>query len=201
MPLVALAAIPFFAPGDRALQIACVLYALAAFGAFLVHTPFGGNTVRLGQLVGGPLVLCAVLAHGRRAGCAGARARRVLLAVLLWWQWAPILREYDKVADDPSTQASFYEPLVDFLDAQPGPRPRGSRSRSCARSGSRTTSPRSTRAARGWLRQVDVKLNPLFYDGDLTPERYRRWLRRERRALGRRARRADRLRRQATRSS
>jgi hypothetical protein len=31
--------------------------------------------------------------------------------------------------------------------------------------------------ARGWLRQVDVKLNPLFYDGDLTAERYRQWLR------------------------
>jgi hypothetical protein len=30
--------------------------------------------------------------------------------------------------------------------------------------------------ARGWLRQVDVKLNPLFYEGAFTAERYRRWL-------------------------
>jgi hypothetical protein len=32
-------------------------------------------------------------------------------------------------------------------------------------------------SGRGWLRQVDVELNPLFYDdGPLDPERYRRWL-------------------------
>ena len=28
-------------------------------------------------------------------------------------------------------------------------------------------------SARGWLRQIDVKFNPLFYDGNLTAERYR----------------------------
>jgi hypothetical protein len=30
--------------------------------------------------------------------------------------------------------------------------------------------------ARGWERQTDRRLNRLFYDGQLTPERYRRWL-------------------------
>ena len=175
VPLVALAALPFFMPADRTLRIACVLYALAAFGSFLIHTPFGGNAVRLGQLVGGPVILCAVLATPPRATRWRVGAG-VLLAVLLWWQWAPIVREYRKVADDPSTQASYYRPLLDFLDAQPAGAP------------SRVTIPqlrsqwesyyvaKEHPSGRGWLRQVDVKLNPLFYEGELTAERYRRWL-------------------------
>ena len=175
VPLVALAAIPFFERRDRVLQIACVLYALVAIGAVLVHTPFGGNTVRLGQLVGGPLVLCAVLAHpphGRRWR-AGAT---VLLAVLLWWQWAPILREAEKVADDPSTEASFHAPLVDFLERNPGPPARIAIPQLRSQWESYYVA-KEYPSARGWLRQVDVKFNPLFYDGNLTPERYRRWLR------------------------
>lgn len=174
VPLVALAAIPFFVPGDRTLRIACALYALAALGLFAVHTPFGGNTVRLGQLVGAPLVLCAVLATPPRALRWRAGAA-VLLAALVWWQWAPILREYDKVADDPSTQAAYFKPLVEFLKSQDGPP-------------SRVTIPqlrsqwesyyvaKEIPSGRGWLRQVDVKLNPLFYEGKFDAERYRRWL-------------------------
>ena len=175
VPLVALAAVPFFTPGDRTLRIVCVLYALAAFGLFLVHTPFGGNTVRLGQLVGGPLVLCAVLSHPPR----GTRWRvgaAALLGVLLWWQWVPIVREYRKVADDPSVEASYYKPLLDYVRSQPRGEP------------SRITIPqlrsqwesyyvaKEIPSGRGWLRQVDVKLNPLFYEGTLTPGRYRDWL-------------------------
>jgi hypothetical protein len=175
VPLVALAALPFFAPGERTLRIACVLYALAAFGLFLVHTPFGGNTVRLGQLVGGPLVLCAVLAHPPR-GTPWRVGAAALLGVLLWWQWVPIVREYRKVADDPSVEASYYKPLLDYVKSQPRGEP------------SRITIPqlrsqwesyyvaKEIPSGRGWLRQVDVKLNPLFYEGPLTPDKYGRWL-------------------------
>jgi hypothetical protein len=34
----------------------------------------------------------------------------------------------------------------------------------------------ATPIGRGWLRQVDVDRNPVFFDGSLTPERYREWL-------------------------
>jgi hypothetical protein len=30
--------------------------------------------------------------------------------------------------------------------------------------------------ARGWLRQVDIERNPIFYDGSLNPDTYRKWL-------------------------
>jgi len=175
VPLVALAALPFFMPGDRTLRIACVLYALAAFGLFLVHTPFGGNTVRLGQLVGGPLVLCAVLAHPPR-GTRWRAGAAVLLGVLLWWQWAPIIREYRKVADDPSTQASYFKPLLDYVKGQtPGPPSRITMPQLRSQWESYYVA-KEIPSGRGWLRQVDVKLNPLFYEGTLTPERYGRWL-------------------------
>jgi hypothetical protein len=172
---VAAAAIPFFSPRDRVLQVACVLYILVAFGSFLVHTPFGGNTVRLGQLIGGPLVLCAVLARPPR-GLPWRAGAVALLVALLWWQWVPILREYNKVADDPSTQASFHEPLVDYIAANPGAPARIAIPQMRSQWESYYVA-KEFPAARGWLRQVDVKLNPLFYDGDLTPERYREWLR------------------------
>ena len=174
VPLVALAAIPFFTPGERTLRIACALYALAATGLFLVHTPFGGNTVRLGQLVGAPLVLCAVLATPPRAAAwrAGAGA---LVAVLVWWQWAPILREANKVADDPSTQASYFAPLVGYLKAQRVPPGRVAIPQLRSQWESYYVA-KEIPTARGWLRQVDVKLNPLFYEGTLDAGRYRRWI-------------------------
>ena len=175
VPLVALAALPFFTRADRTLRVACVLYAVAAVGLFVVPTPFGGNTVRLGQLVGAPLVLCALLTTPPRAGrwrAAGA----ALMAVLVWWQWAPIVREYLKVDDDPSVEASYYAPLLRFLDAQDGAPARVTIPQLRSQWESHYVA-KEHPSARGWLRQVDVELNPLFYDdGPLDPERYRRWL-------------------------
>ena len=176
VPLVALAAIPFFkgADRDRALWIGCALYALAAVGLFAVHTPFGGNTVRLGQLVGAPLLLCALMATPPRSNAMRAGAA-VLMAGLLWWQWTPIVREARKVHGDPSTQASYYEPLVDYLKSQGGPPARVTIPQLRSQFESYYVA-KEIPSGRGWLRQVDVKLNPLFYDGKLDAERYRRWL-------------------------
>jgi hypothetical protein len=175
VPLLALAALPFFSPRDRTLRIACVLYALAATGATLIHTPFGGNAVRLGQLVGGPLLLCAVLAAPPRAARWRAGAA-VVLAALLWWQWAPILREWRKVANDPSVEASYHRPLLRFIESQPGPPSRIAIPQLRSQWESYYVA-KEFPSARGWLRQLDVKLNPLFYDDEpLDPERYRSWL-------------------------
>jgi hypothetical protein len=176
VPLVALGAIPFFTR-DRTLRIACALYALAAVGLYLVHTPFGGNTVRLGQLVGGPLVLCAVLAAPPRALRLRVGAA-VLLIALAWWQWGPIVREANKVAHDPSTQASYYRPLLGFIAAHPGPPARIAIPTLRSQWESYYVA-REYPSARGWLRQLDVKVNALFYDpGPLDPGRYRAWLER-----------------------
>ena len=174
VPLVALAAIPFFAARDRVVQIACVLYTLVAIGTVLVHTPFGGNTVRLGQLVGGPLVLCAVVARPPQ-GLRWRAGAAVLLAALLWWQWAPIVREAEKVSDDPSVEAEFHEPLVRFLKSQPGPPARVEIPQARSQWESYYVA-KEYPTGRGWLRQVDIKFNSLFYDDEITPERYRDWL-------------------------
>jgi hypothetical protein len=174
VPLVAVAALPLFTR-DRVLRIACALYALAAVGLYLVHTPFGGNTVRLGQLVGGPLLMCAVVAAPPRE----TRWRAVaaaLLVVLAWWQWAPIFREWRKVANDPSTEAGYYKPILRFIDAHRGAPGRIAIPQLRSQWDSYYVA-KEYPSARGWLRQADVKLNPLFYsDVPLDPQRYRRWL-------------------------
>ena len=175
VPLVALAALPFFTRADRTLRIACVLYALVAVALFLVPTPFGGNTVRLGQLVGAPLLLCALLATPPRAArwrAAGA----VLMGVLVWWQWAPVVREYLKVDDDPSVAASYYEPVLRFLESRTGPPARVTIPQMRSQGESYYVA-KEHPSGRGWLRQLDVERNELFYDdGPLDPDRYRRWL-------------------------
>ncbi|MEA2480208.1 MAG: hypothetical protein QOJ07_2130 [Thermoleophilaceae bacterium] len=173
VPVVSLGAAELIPARQRTLRYACVLYALASFGSFVVHTPFGGNAVRLGQLVGGPLLLAAVLAwppHGHARKVAAA----ALLVVLAWWQWAPIVREAKKTIDDPSTQASYYRPLLGFLKTQPGV---GRVEIPTLRSQWESYYvAKATPIARGWERQVDIKLNGLFYDNKLTAERYRHWL-------------------------
>jgi hypothetical protein len=75
--------------------------------------------VRLGQLVGAPVLLCALLASaGANAVLRARRAspRRAALVAM-----GADLREAGKVADDPSSRRSYYEPLVDWLKSRPGP--------------------------------------------------------------------------------
>ena len=71
---------------ERTLRIAAVLYALGATLALVVPTAMGGNAVRLGALLGGPVMACALAGAGRaaaagRAGGAGARRAGCLAGV------------------------------------------------------------------------------------------------------------------------
>jgi hypothetical protein len=174
VPLVALGFVWLLPDKQRTLRIASLLYALAAIGLFIVPTPFGGNTVRLGQLIGAPLVLAALIA-AMPLSRARAGAGVALVVVLVWWQWAPIVREYRKVEGDPSTQAAYYKPVTDFLKTQPGPlRVEVPNLRSQWET---YYVAKEAPLARGWLRQLDVKLNPLFYeDGEFSAQSFENWL-------------------------
>ena len=87
----------------------------------MLPNPLGGNEVRLGALVGGPLLLCALLAARRRIGVPVA----VLLVAFAGWQWSAAVRDIAHTSGDRATEASFYTPLNDFLgrarDAGGGP--------------------------------------------------------------------------------
>jgi hypothetical protein len=177
---------------ERALRIGAGLYALACIAAFAFATPLGGNVTRLGALLAGPVVFGALLGAreggGRAPGWAllGGRGsdappHSALLAVLAlalgYWQLYPAIRDVVRSSGDPSTAAAYHEPLVRFLERRP------------QRAGFRVeiaftenhweaahVAP-SIPLARGWERQLDRRLDALFYDGaPLTPARYRAWL-------------------------
>jgi hypothetical protein len=172
VPLFALAAVVLLPPGQRTLRLGAALYGAAGIAAYLVDTPMGGNAVRLGALFGGPLLLCAVPLASRsrlRAAVIG-----LTFAGLLFWQWSPPVRDVVKAIEDPAARASYYQPLVDFLDRHPGPwRIEIPFTRSHWESAE--IAPRFA-LARGWQRQLDVGRNEIFYGGVLTDLTYANWL-------------------------
>src|SRR3954453_6550618 len=109
VPLFALAFYASLPKHERTLRAGALLYAVAAVAAWAIPTPVGGNTVRLGALVGGPLLL---MARGRRGLDLPVIALLVAFGV---WQWSAAVRDLAHSAGDRATQASFYRPLNAFL--------------------------------------------------------------------------------------
>lgn len=167
--LVILAVVP---REQRAVRAGVALYAVALIASSLIATPLGGNAARLGALLGGPIV----------AGVLWPRSPRLLLALavpLIYWQWVAPVDDWRRAAGDRSTDLAFHQGLIGFL-----------RDETAARGPLRIEIPFTDNhwearfvaphasLARGWLRQVDIERNALFYDGrPLTPGRYERWLR------------------------
>src|SRR4051794_38127608 len=116
VPLFALAFYAALPKHERTLRAGALLYAAAAVAAWAIPTPVGGNTVRLGALVGGPLLL---MARGRRLGLPVI----ALLVAFGVWQWSAAVRDLAHSAGDRATQASFYRPLEAFMATHHGDPP------------------------------------------------------------------------------
>ncbi len=99
---------------ERALRIGALLYALLLVAAFVVDSPLGGNSTRLGALAAGPVLLGALL--GRRSPLLLAL---LALPLAVWALRAPV-RDVVRATGDPSVQAAYYAPLLDFLQARRG---------------------------------------------------------------------------------
>ncbi|HEV7524306.1 MAG TPA: hypothetical protein VGP92_05035 [Acidimicrobiia bacterium] len=143
-------------------------FAVLAIGSFLVPTALGGNVSRLGQYVAGPLLACALL----------PRRRLVLAALavpLLIWQWFPAVDGIAFAHTDPSTRASYYQPLLTYLGVQSGPVGR-IEIPSTFRHWEAAYAAPYVLLARGWERQLDIAYNPIFYKQPLTVASYRTWL-------------------------
>jgi hypothetical protein len=166
LPLLALGFA--FLARDRGLRFGAVLYAVAVSAAYLIGTPMGGAVVRLGALLGAALVLCVFAARREHVALAA-----LLFAGFAFIQWSPAVRD---LADsgDRSTEASFYRPLLAFLDRNPGAY-RVEIPFTHSHWEAAEVAPRQP-IARGWLRPADVEYNAIFYDGSLNEETYRRWL-------------------------
>ncbi len=137
----------------------------------IATTPMGGNATRPGALLAGSIAILALWP--------GHRRRLLLLApVLLYWQLSTPLDDWRQARNDRSVAAAFYTPLKAQLAGRTGGAPTrievpftDNHWESAHLPGDQLM------LARGWERQLDRKVNGLFYDGRaLTAERYRRWL-------------------------
>ena len=172
--------------GARACASASRSTRVAIVASFALATPMGGNVVRLGALFAGPVLAALVWRTNRRA--------LALLALpLVYWQWVAPVDDWARAAGDASVHERYYDGLLGFLGAQRGGPFRVEIPFTDNHWESRWVAPHVP-LARGWERQVDRQRNALFYDessdhgGALPP-----LARRQRGALRRPGRRADRL--------
>ena len=157
----------------RVLRTGAVLYALAATAAYLIDTPMGNNAVRLAELFGGALVVCFLPWRHElrlRPGLVAA-----LLVALAAWPLYPTVRDVIKNVNDESTKASYYTPLLDFLE-QEGREPGRIEIPFTRAHFEAYEVARQWPIARGWQRQLDIERNKLFYGGVLNDFTYATWL-------------------------
>jgi hypothetical protein len=174
IPLFALACLIVLPREESALRWGAVLYGLGATLALAVETPMGGNAVRLGALFGGPVLLCAL--WGRRF-----RYRLVVLpciaagfAALALWQWSPAVRDVIKYIEDPAAKSDYFEPLRQFLVTLPDQRRIEIPFTRSHWEGAEVAMEQAL--ARGWLRQLDTGLHPIFYREGINRLTYASWL-------------------------
>lgn len=168
--LIAVAAFLALPKEEKLLRAGVAVYMLALTASFLVANPLGGNATRMGALLLGPLLACALW-----------QRQRLLLALLapfvVYWQWSPVVRDLESIRAEPSVEASYYAPISAFLTEQI----RGDPARveivpTENHWEAAIVPPADIPIARGWERQLDRKLNPLFYTDTISAAKYRRWL-------------------------
>jgi len=154
------------------LRLGLVFYALLLVLSGAISSPMGGNAVRLGAVLAGPLAALLLWPDRRRL------LALVALPFLYWQVNAPIDDVY-RASSDPSIEASYYDGLLAFLHARE--RADGGPIRvEIPFTDNHWESARvapTVPLARGWERQLDRKVNALFYDdGALTAQTYEAWL-------------------------
>ncbi|HET6509793.1 MAG TPA: hypothetical protein VFG42_23570 [Baekduia sp.] len=158
-------------PAPPMLRISLVLYALLLVVSGAISSPMGGNAARLGAILAGPLA--ALLLWDQR--------RRLLALValpFLYWQLSAAVDDVRRASSDPSVRASFYDGLLGYLHAQQ--RVDGPFRIEIPFTDNHWESAHvapTVPLARGWERQLDRKLNTLFYDdGAFSARAYEAWL-------------------------
>jgi hypothetical protein len=172
MLLVCLGALALVDPTRRTAIWGAAIYVTVLVAAFAIPNPLGQNALRPGVVLGPALL--ALFARPR-----APRTAVVVVAVaLLYLQWLPAVRAVEEARGDPSTHAAFHAEVLRFLQsrAKPGERLEVPLTRNHWEAAYLAE---AYPLARGWHRQLDRKVNPLFYDKEhpLTAARYERWLR------------------------
>lgn len=172
MFLVCLGAVALVDPTRRTAIWAAAIYVTVLAAAFAIPNPLGQNALRPGVVLGPALLVLFTRPRAPRAAVVG------IAVALLYLQWLPAVRAVEEARGDPSTNAAFHSEVLRFLRdrAQPGERLEVPLTRNHWEA---TYLAQSYPLARGWHRQLDRKVNPLFYDHEhpLTADRYEQWLR------------------------
>jgi hypothetical protein len=170
MLLVCLGALALVDPKRRTTIWAAAIYVTVLVVAFAIPNPLGQNALRPALVLGPALLILFTRPRAPRAAVIG------IAVALLYLQWLPAVRAVEEARGDPSTDAAFHQEVLRFLEqrAEPGERVEVPLTRNHWEA---TYLAQSYPLARGWHRQLDRKTNPLFYEQELTPGRYERWLR------------------------
>jgi hypothetical protein len=142
-----------------------LLSALLVVAAYVLPTPLGTNATRLPELFAAPTI--------------AALATVPLVALIAAVVGATLLLPPASITEvrergDPALSAEFYAPLLRQLVDRGVDGP--IEVVPTQRRGEAAAVPAAVPIARGWLRQVDIERNPIFYDGSLNPDTYRNWL-------------------------
>jgi hypothetical protein len=161
-----------WSPAPPVLRLGLVFYVALLVVSGVISSPMGGNAVRLGAVLAGPLA-ALLLWEDRR------RLLALVALPFLYWQVAAPVDDVWRASQDPAVHASFYDGLLSELHA-----------RQDAEGPFRIEIPFTDNhwesahvaptvpLARGWERQLDRKVNALFYDdGAFSPAAYEAWLR------------------------
>ena len=172
MLLVCLGALALVDPSRRTAIWGAAIYVTVLVLAFAIPNPLGQNALRPGVVLGPALLVLFTRPRAPRAAVVG------IAVALLYLQWLPAVRAVEEARGDPSTGAAFHAEVLRFLAgrAQPGERLEVPLTRNHWEAAYLA---QSYPLARGWHRQLDRKVNPLFYDREhpLTAYGYEQWLR------------------------
>ena len=171
MLLVCLAALALVDPRRRIALWAGGLYLAVLVAAYAFPNSLGQNALRPGAILGPALLVLLARPRAPRLAIAA------VAVILLYLQWLPAVRAVEEARGDPSTAPAYHADVLRFLDrhAKPGERLEVPLTRNHWEA---TYLARAYPLARGWHRQLDRKVNPLFYaKARLTASRYEDWLR------------------------
>ncbi len=148
-----------------ALRIGVVLTAALVVAAAHIPNAMGSNAGRLPLLFAAPVIVAVSTLNGRWLAA--------VIAAIFWWQPPLVASDLNHAGAD-DAERLFHQPLINELGRrQPVGRVEVV---PLANHWEATYVSDVVPIARGWLRQVDVERNSLFYDGSLTPASYLEWL-------------------------
>lgn len=158
----------------RSLRAGAWVYGVGVALTWIIPSPIGSNVERLALLFGGTVLLIIA-----RDSTWGDRRGLVLwlafTGVAAWQITTPIVDQVNTTAVSATIKHSG--PLISELRHVKADRGRVEVVPLRSHWEASGLSP-YVNLARGWNRQADVERNTLFYDGTLTPDTYRDWLRR-----------------------